>query len=316
MSHEIRTPLNAILGFGNRLMQDCELSPVQMRAVRAINQSGSHLLSLVNDILDYAKIRSGRTTLEIVEYSLSELSSEMASIHQSRAEAKGLRFRCFYGKGVPDRVRGDVVKMRQVIINLLSNAIKFTSSGCVVFRIEMEPEFLPNNPAISIIVSDSGPGIDPGELPHLFDDFYQGSLGRNVGGTGLGLSIVKNFLESMGGRIDVESTPGTGSSFKATLSLDVVEEVSPVKSSKPELEQRSPGLEPNIEVCVTRFMQLPEPVRQSMRSALDAGNMRVMRNLLREIPLSEVRLVQSLSAMIDRYDYNSLRRVIYPASEN
>jgi len=311
MSHEIRTPLNAILGFGYRLLNTEELSNDQARQLRSITQSGEHLLALLNDILDYSKIESGQSTLNVIDYSLDDLLAEVAAIYRNRAEAKGLHFSFLPDRHLPGWARGDALKLRQVLINLLSNAVKFTNTGGVVFRAGFGPKIDGSATTLLMSIEDTGPGIATEELPRLFDDFFQGEAGRAAGGTGLGLPISHNLIHSMGGAIEVQSRLGEGSCFHVQIPLEPVVDASKPGMLSPASEEPLPSpmpvSEPNL--IPTRFATLPLPLQQAMRDALAAGQMKTMRRLLDEIPDGEAALISRLSALIEQYDYRSLRRL-------
>ena len=213
MSHEIRTPMNAILGYAQILERGEELSESQRRAVDTIAQSGDHLLALINDVLDLARIESGRLELNEGEFDLGNLVEGLAKMFQLHCEKKGLRWRVD-SAGIAVRVCGDEHKLRQVLINLLGNAVKFTDAGQVVLEVRMQGE-----ERYYFAVRDTGRGIDPAWQEQVMESFAQGEDGANKGGTGLGLAIARRHVELMGGVLALESSLNKGSHFFFELSL-------------------------------------------------------------------------------------------------
>jgi two-component system sensor histidine kinase/response regulator len=221
MSHEIRTPLNGVLGM-NELLLASDLTPRQREWGVAVQTSGEHLLGVINDILDFSKIESGNMALESVAFSLVDLVEETLAMFAHSAEKKGLELAAQFtplDSALPG-VRGDPLRLRQVLANLIGNAIKFTDHGEVVVRLRLESE-TDTDVALSLTVQDTGIGIAPETLDRIFEHFLQadGSTTRRYGGTGLGLAISRRLLTLMGGTICVESSPGQGSRFIVSLHL-------------------------------------------------------------------------------------------------
>ena len=223
MSHELRTPLNAILGFTELLARHPDLQP-HRADLHLIQSSGEHLLDLINDILDLAKIEAGRMALRSSVFSLGDMIDHLDDLFHSRASAKTLDFGVDLSPDLPPFITADERKLRQVLMNLLNNAIKFTDSGQVVLRVRptVAPSAAPSADAdtlwLQFDVEDTGPGIDPAEIQLLFQAFSQTALGRaSHEGTGLGLRISDQFVRLMGGAITVQSHVGEGSLFRVTV---------------------------------------------------------------------------------------------------
>ncbi|MFI5108296.1 MAG: ATP-binding protein [Terriglobales bacterium] len=223
MSHEIRTPMNAILGMAD-LLAETPLSAEQQRYVAIFQRAAASLLDLLNDILDLSKIEAGELKLEAVAFELREVVARATELVGIRAAEKGLAIESEIAPEVPPWLSGDPVRLRQVLINLLGNALKFTETGKLTVRIARDPEGS-DAAALRVGVSDTGIGIPPDKLETIFESFSQAdsSTTRKYGGTGLGLSISKKLVEAMGGRIWVESTVGSGSTFYFTAKLGVAE---------------------------------------------------------------------------------------------
>jgi signal transduction histidine kinase/CheY-like chemotaxis protein len=214
MSHEIRTPLNGILGV-SELLQDTRLSDLQEEYLESIRHSGESLLSLINDILDISKIEAGRMELHYNEIDLYDLVESAMEMLAYKAYHKEICLSMCIGIEVPRTVRGDAVRLRQVLVNLIGNAIKFTDTGEVSLRAKCGDNENGDTLRIRFEIEDTGIGIAQEDQQYLFDAFSQvdPSSTRRYGGTGLGLAISKKLVELMGGRIGVESTPGKGSIF-------------------------------------------------------------------------------------------------------
>jgi len=214
MSHELRTPLNGILGFAEMIRDDAPNEEIRDYA-DTIFQSGQHLLSLVNDVLDIAKIESGNMALEPTDFALSPLLLETANSHRSTAQQKGLQLIAELSPDLPETLTTDPMRLRQVIHNLLSNAVKFTHQGEIRLSARMAAD------RVIIGVRDTGPGIAPEAQVAVFERFHQADefINREHGGSGLGLTLAKEFLTLMGGSIRLESALGHGTYFEVSLPL-------------------------------------------------------------------------------------------------
>ncbi len=219
MSHELRTPLNGILGYAQILLRDATLGERQVAGLRVIQQSGEQLLTLINDVLDFAKIEAGKQELSLTDIPLARFLRIIAEIISVKAEQKGLAFICDSAPDLPGGIRADEKRLRQALLNLLANAVKFTDQGQVTLRVRFFP---PSR--LRFEVQDTGIGIREDQLESIFHPFEQGGEAqRRLGGSGLGLAISQRFVRLMGGEIKVESRIGHGSSFWFELELPVVE---------------------------------------------------------------------------------------------
>ncbi|MES2860799.1 MAG: ATP-binding protein [Pseudomonadota bacterium] len=223
ISHELRTPMNGVLGAA-QLLGATRLEPTQREYLSIIRNSGDNLLSLLNDILDMTKIEAGKMTFEVIDVAIDDLHRRVTGPFVAQAEAKGLEFRSTFTGEMPATVRGDPLRVCQVIQNLLSNAVKFTERGVVDYRVDAT-RIDDRKIAFAFSVTDSGAGIAPGDLERLFQPFTQAdaSSTRRFGGTGLGLTIARRMANIMGGDISVTSTEGQGSTFTFVVEAEVVE---------------------------------------------------------------------------------------------
>lgn len=249
MSHELRTPLNAILGFSQLLSHSDYLSSEDQEHLNIIQNSGQHLLTLINEVLDLSKIEAGRMQRHNNPFNLYHLLNDVEQMFSQQALKKGLTLETHWAKDVPKCICADEIKLRQVLINLLSNAIKFTQHGHILLKVDRET-LQPNvctpveifSDYLRFEVSDTGVGIAPSEMERLFEAFVQTSSGEKLqAGTGLGLTISQKFVQLMGGEITADSEVGRGTTFRFTLPVKAVDAS---KIERETIERRVIALEP------------------------------------------------------------------------
>ena len=228
MSHEIRTPLNGVIGMTDSVLET-DLTSDQRECLDTIKLSADLLLTVVNDILDFSKIEAGKMDLEVIAFDLIDCVEDVLKMFALRADEKGLELLCDLPPTLPEMVRGDSARLRQIIVNLVSNAIKFTDNGEVVLKAELESREQ-DELTIRFTVSDTGIGIPQEKQGSIFSAFTQAdsSTTRKYGGTGLGLTISARLASMMGGRIWLESEIGRGSRFYFTVRLEALEK--PIES--------------------------------------------------------------------------------------
>ena len=217
MSHELRTPLNAVLGFAQLLLDEPDLTAQQLEWLRVIDRSGTHLLNLINSVLEMSRIEAGRLELHVAAFDLYGLLDDMQTVFAMRATQRGLAFTCTIAPEVPRQIISDEARLRQVLINLLENAVKFTPQGAI------DVQFNYQHGQLQIGVADTGIGIPADLLPDLFQAFTRDTkIARTHEGTGLGLSITRQIIEALGGTISVASTVGQGTTFTLQIPVQVV----------------------------------------------------------------------------------------------
>ena len=222
MSHELRTPMNAIIGYSEMLMEDAEDEGNETAAgdLKKIHSAGTHLLSLINDVLDLAKIESGKMDIYVETFAVSPMVEDVVSTIDTLVKKNNNQLKVEVDAAIGE-MRADITKVRQALFNLLSNAAKFTHEGMIGLVVQSEQ--VDGADWIRMSVSDSGIGIPPEKIDHVFDEFSQAdeTTTRDYGGTGLGLPISRRFCQMMGGDINVESVAGEGSTFIIRLPQEV-----------------------------------------------------------------------------------------------
>lgn len=223
MSHELRTPIHGILG-SLEIVKSTDMDERQKLFVETAYASCEVMLDIINNILDFSKLKAGGIELEIIEFSPRELVESISGIMSTMAQEKNLEVQCYIPEEVPARVKGDPARLRQMLMNLIGNAIKFTEQGEVYTGLELR-SLGDTEALLRFEVRDTGIGIPPAMQKSIFESFVQvdASINRRYGGTGLGLTIVKEFAEMMGGRVGLESAPESGSTFWFEITFPIVE---------------------------------------------------------------------------------------------
>ena len=243
MSHELRSPLNAILGFSQLILRNKNLPQEQSENAGIIHRSGEYLLTLINNVLDFAKIEAGKTTLNKKDFDLYQLLNDLEDMLHLRATNAGLELIFDRADNLPRYIHSDGVKLRQILLNLLSNAIKFTEIGCIVLRVNSIFNDQTENYILDFNINDTGVGIAPAELSQLFEAFSQTKSGQeSQEGTGLGLAISRQFVQLMGGDITVTSQLGEGTTFQFSIEVKAGQAINSGKNIN---EKRVIGLAPN-----------------------------------------------------------------------
>lgn len=293
MSHEIRTPMNAIIGLTNLLLQD-EPRADQQEGLHLLKFSGQHLLAIIDDILDISKIEAGKLTLEIIDFNLKDLIDKIIKMLKAKADAKSIGLRYYFADHLSAVVKGDPVRIGQIINNLVGNAIKFTEKGSVDVTVSCDPA----SDALGYLFSikDTGIGIEPGVINKVFESFSQASneTTRKFGGTGLGLTITKNLLLLMGSEIEVESKPGMGSVFSFVLHLPkgitsehLVETITPSEHS-PDIEILLVEDNEVNQLVATRYLKkwgMRVVVASSGKEAIDLVNGKSFKLILMDLQM-------------------------------
>ena len=268
MSHELRTPLNAILGFSELLLKNRELPDRQRDTIGIIHRSGNFLLTLINDVLDLARVESGKISVDVEPVDPKAVIMDVLALIEERAASKSLHLIMEQETELPPCVMMDGAKIRQILLNFLSNAVKYSDQGEIRLRVGFVEERL------IVEVSDQGVGIDPGDHEKIFEPFVQVGPASDKTGTGLGLAITSQFVKLMGGQIELESAPGRGSRFRAILpcrSCSREERVSSIKT----LEQQVVGVKCSGGPLKVLIVEDKQDNRLLLRGILDVDGMEI-----------------------------------------
>jgi two-component system sensor histidine kinase/response regulator len=333
MNHELRTPLNAILGFSQLLLADTTLNSDQKENLRIIKRSGTHLRTLINDILDISKIEVGRINLVAKDCNLKQMLTDLKEIFSLKAKEKCLSFKFEQDLTVPRYIHADEIKLRQVLFNLLGNALKFTQKGQVVLRVQVESEPLESKSSLPqsklvFAIEDTGIGIAPEEIDTIFQPFVQTRVGQNFpGGIGLGLPISQAFVQLMGGTISVTSEPEKGSCFQFIIPVKVILTEGDIE---PKGSPSILALQPNqktFQLLVagdqdpnapfTQCIQgLPQLLLKDLYQATLECDAEEMTLLIRAIQESSPQLFNHLTTLINKFRFDDVVALIKPWIED
>lgn len=315
-SHELRTPLNAILGFSQLMASDGVENSQHMDYIVNINQSGQHLLGLINQLLDLAKIESGRMVLEARSFSLHHLLQSVVDLFRPQTQAKGIVAALDLHPQLPDTVVGDDLKLRQVLINLMGNGVKFTVTGGVTLTVTPDA----GSEIIHFAVTDTGPGIDLEEMERLFEIFGQTRTGRESrSGTGLGLAISQQFVRLMGGEIQAQSQPQKGTRFSFTLPLTRSDSQFTAAESALALQDGSadiPSFSTTSLFPAAAMAELlhgqPAAWQMNLAAAVASLNLTDALALVKELHPTQPELAQQLTALLVNFRFDLVQDLLLP----
>lgn len=338
MTHELRTPLHAILGFTQISLQDPSLKPQQRDNLTTIKRSGEHLLSLINDVLEMSKIEAGKATICETAFDLHLLLQNLAKMFEWKAHSKNLELFFGLSPNVPQYIRTDPMKLRQVLINLIGNGIKFTQQGKVILRIGLAEERLLSTetqnqqPKVHLIfeVQDTGCGIPASKLESIFAPFSQTKQINQHQGSGLGLAISQQFVRMLGGEITVKSILGKGSLFRFQIPITVVEsrDLTGFLTSQASVNKSDASVvKDNTQSNLSSLQYLPSVIKAAdfanmspdwifqLRQAAIAIDAESILQLIEQIPPSNSRLAQGLTRMLANFEYDEIIELTELASD-
>ena len=309
MSHEIRTPMNIILGNTQLLQREMDLPEKAKNKITTINQSGEHLLTILNEILDLAKVESGQMEVHLEKFGLNRLLDDLNHLFHPSAQAKQLSLTLKTDDHLPEFIQGDQQKIRQVLNNLLSNAVKFTQTGGVKLTVSAQPDGA-NKWRLIFAVADTGPGIPPEELEHLFENFRQGEAGRQARtGTGLGLALCWKYAALLQGRIGVQSELGKGSTFQFEVPVGIASDT-PLFSAKNLTEASRPPVDASAlhknNISAKLLAALPPAWGKELREALLNADADKITGLLKAIEPHDPETAKCLLTLASEFDYENI----------
>lgn len=300
MSHEIRTPMTAILGYGELMMDREQTTDERDNCLAVIRRNGEHLLELINDILDVSKIEASKFTIETRACSIPSIVADVISTMNVRARQKGIELSVEYTGGLPETIQTDGARVRQSLVNLVGNAVKFTDEGGVRVVVSLLDQWREAGPAVRMQIIDTGVGISPESLEHLFKSFVQAdaSTSRKYGGTGLGLVITRHIANLLSGDVEVDSTLGEGSTFTLTIPTGPLEGVKMLDDpAKVVLETAAESKAPVPRALVGRRILLAEDGEDNQRLIS-----MVLRKAGAEVTVVENGVFAVASAMSNQFD--------------
>ncbi len=300
MSHEMRTPLHAVLGFARLQLGEAGLSAGARESFAGIEDAGVRLLTLVDDVLDLARIEAGGMPVTDAPADVGALLEELGRRYRSKASEKGLIFDFVPPERLPSWLLLDEPKLRRALGELLENAVRYTERGSVTLTAAWEPAG--RHERLFLEVADTGPGIPREELPRLISPFEAGARGSASGGSGLGLALVRRLVRLMGGKLRVESPPGRGSRFQVELPARVLQGVEPRLRPDAGEDASSVGLD--------RLSDLPVELRDEMRDAARRADLQTLSRVAERVVTVAPELESALLTAIDNFDYASLLRAL------
>jgi PAS domain S-box-containing protein len=312
MSHEIRTPMNAIVGYSELLRMDETLSAPQHHKLQVIRNSGDHLLSLINDVLEMSRIEAGRVVVSPDSFELPLLIDQVCAMFGAQASTRGVALDVELAPDLPRCIESDAGKVRQVLINLLGNALKFTRQGAIRVRAHGRSTG-PRRCAITVEVSDTGPGIAAVDQERIFHAFDQGSLGPHTGGTGLGLSISRSFAELLDGSLTVQSQPGLGSTFTFSFAGALVDQrTEPTRfASLGSAVRKRPAMVQPLAVDT-----IPAHLLDELRSAARSARVLRLEELADQIAATSPAAAEAIRAHASEFRYRELLRQLDAAASS